>query len=261
MEKRKYWGILCLLFFLTEGAIQQAVAQEKVEKMETDRPDLTEAATVVPKGTLQIESGYFYQKNRQNNTEYKTHAYPAALFRVGVLHWLELRLQGALKDSVIENGTRSKLDGFGPLSVGTKVKLWEEQGVLPEAALLLMVALPVGSVAFRPNMVEPQFRLALKNTLPQGLELNYNLAYGWTDGKSVPAYSANLSNEFSDKLTAYVEAFGSKEEGEKAEHQADIGLLFFPLHNLQLNAAVGFRLNKPAPDYFVTTGFALRLPK
>ncbi|MCC9138396.1 transporter [Pontibacter silvestris] len=241
--------------------INQVRAQEQVEKMETDRPDQTEASTVVPKGILQIEAGYLFQKNRQNNIEYKTHAYPAALFRVGLLGRVELRVQSALKDSVIENSIRRKLKGLGPLSVGTKVKLWEEQGFRPEAALLLMVALPVGNSAFRPDKAEPQFRLALKNSLTETLDINYNLAYSWVEGNHEPAYSINLNNEFSDKFSVFIEAFGSKEEGEKAEHQADAGVLFFPLPNLQFNAAVGFSLYKAAPDYFITTGLAVRLPR
>lgn len=247
-----------LLFFLFSLGAQ---AQQEVKEMETERPDQAQASSVVPKGTVQLEAGYFYQKYSEETVKERLFAYPQALLRYGLLDRLELRVQGALKDSVLENGTRRKIRGFGPLGVGAKVSLWEESGWRPEAAVIVMVALPVGSKVYQPDNPEPEVRLALSNELTENLQLTYNLIYGRIDHSNVTGYAANLSNSFADWFTAYVEVFGSKSAGEQAEHQFDIGLMFKVLPNLQLDIAAGRQLNSAAPDHFITTGFSVRLPR
>jgi hypothetical protein len=212
----------------------------------------------VPKRMVQLETGYLYQKTNQ---QIRTHAYPTALLRIGLLQGVELRLQGALKDSVIENGTERHIKGWGPLSVGTKIKLWDESGWRPEAALMAMVALPVASEVFKPDNPEPQLNLGLRNELSEKMDLTYNFGYGWTGGDAVRSYGANITRELTDRLLLYLEVFGSKGKGETFEHQGDIGLLYLLLPNLQFDVAVGRRLNAAAPHSFVATGLAVRLPR
>ena len=216
---------------------------------------------MVPKGTLQIEAGYFLQKATEAGLDIKTQAYPTALFRLGMLDWLELRVQSALRDSVVENGARRKVDGIAPLNVGFKFQLWQAEGWRPEAAFIARVALPVGSRTYRPDKPDPELRLTLSNEITQKVELAYNLTYGWSDGDPTKGYTLSISGEVHDKLTVYGEVFGNKVTGEKAEHQADAGILFLLLPNLQLDLAVGAGLNKAAPDFFATTGLSVRLPR
>lgn len=250
-----------LVVLLLCALMQQGQCQDEVPELESDRPDEAEAASLVPKGTALLEAGYYFQKDREDGAEIEMRAYPTALLRLGVLDWLELRVQSALKDSVAERGSRFRTDGFAPLSVGTKIKLWEEQGLRPQAAFMAMVALPVGSRAFRPDNPEPTFRLLLKNSLTDNLDLSYNLVQAWVEGESMQGYAVSLGFEIIDRLTVYGEAFGSKQKREEAEHSVDGGFLFMLLPNLQLDIAAGKALNVAAPNYFITTGFSLRLPR
>lgn len=126
---------------------------------------------------------------------------------------------------------------------------------------MTMVVLPVGSRQFRPENPDPTFRLLLKNSLAEKLDLSYNLMYGWVEGDPVKGYAVSLGFNISDKFTVYGEAFGDKQKGNKAEHSVDGGFLFKLLPNLQLDVAAGRALNKAAPDYFVTTGVSVRLPR
>lgn len=250
--------MLVLLSLLFGISILPAQAQEEREELNADRPDNSQGPSVVSRGYVQLEAGYNYQKL---NTRIRTYAYPTALLRVGLLEGVELRLQGAIKDSVIENGTRRHIKGWGPLSVGTKVRLWEESGWRPEAAIGAMLALPLASEVFKPDNVEPQFNLGFSNALSENMDLTYNLGYGWTDGNPEPSYGANITRQFINKVSLYLEVFGSKGKGEPAEHQADMGILYLLLPNLQFDVAAGRRLNKAAPNHFITTGLAFRLPR
>jgi hypothetical protein len=59
--------ILILTLFISNYAFAQ---------ISTDRPDQTESSLVLPKGTIQIESGFESNKNE--------YIFPNTLFRVGV---------------------------------------------------------------------------------------------------------------------------------------------------------------------------------
>lgn len=246
------------MFVFCASVILPGQAHAQDNEIDADRPDESQGPGIVPRRMVQLEAGYFYQKRDE---QIRTHAYPSALLRIGLLEGVELRIRGAVKDSVIENQTERHIKGWGPLGVGTKIRLWEESGWRPEAALLAMLTLPVGSEVFRPDNPEPQFNLAFSNELSEKTDLTYNVGYGWAGGEPVRVYGANIMREMTDRLTLYLEVFGSKDKGETAEHQADVGLLYLLLPNLQFDVAAGRRLNKAAPHSFITTGLSLRLPR
>ncbi|RDV15891.1 transporter [Pontibacter diazotrophicus] len=249
--------VVALLAFVQPAHCQD----EEVPEFETDRPDQAEAASLVPRGTLQLETGFFLQEDTEMGVEQKIRAYPTALVRLGVLNWLELRVQSALRDSVMERRTRFRTSGFAPLTLGAKVKLWDEQGLRPQAALMTMVTLPIGSRAFRPENPDPNFRALFKNSLTDNLALSYNLVYGWVGGDPVKGYAVSLGYDITDKLTAFGEVYGDKQKGEEAEHAVDGGLMYMLLPNLQLDVAAGRALNDAAPDYYFTAGFSWRIPR
>lgn len=240
---------------------QQGQCQDEVPELETDRPDQAEAASLVPKKTVQLEAGFYFQEDTQMGVEEELRAYPTVLLRLGVMDWLELRVQSAVRDSVVESPRRFRTSGFAPLTVGAKVKLWDEQGLRPQAAIMTMVVLPVGSRRFKPENAEPSFRLLLKNSISEKLSLSYNLFYGWVEGDPLKGYAVSLGFAVSDRLTLFGELFGDKQKGDKAEHSVDGGLMFMILPNLQFDVAAGRALNEAATDYFITTGLSLRLPR
>jgi len=249
--------ILALLLILWGAG---GVWGQSGEEIETDRPDQTESSALVPKGAIQLETGYFLQKAKEEGVPVKTHAYPTALLRVGLLDWMELRVMSALRDSVVENGTNPTSRGLSPLNVGLKFKLWEEQGIRPEAALIVRAALPVGSRAYRPENPEPEIRLAFTNAISEKVDVAYNLTHSWVEGDPRRGYTLAMSGEVADRVTIFGEVFGQKQKGARAEHQADVGILYLLLPNLQLDLSAGTGLNKAAPDFFLTTGVSVRLP-
>ncbi len=60
----------------------QVYGQDEQKGIETDRPDETEAASVVPVKTIQLELGFYFKKDRQEAQEFKILQYPAVLVRV-----------------------------------------------------------------------------------------------------------------------------------------------------------------------------------
>ncbi|MCC9169135.1 transporter [Pontibacter harenae] len=251
---------LCTLIILATTAATPVLAQN-VQGINPDRPDLTPNSYVVPTGYTMVELGLLYQKETTATSEARTYAYPTALVRYGLLDKLELRVLGALKDSVVENGEQRTFSGAGPLSVGARLKLLENQGWVPQASLTVMVALPVASRRFRPENPEPRVTLAFANELSDKSELQYGLTQGWVEGSSVTRYAVNFSTDLTDAITFLVEAVGEKERGEQAGYQGVAALQFGLGLHLMLDVAAGLGLNDAAPDYFVGTGLSVRLPK
>ncbi|HNP53823.1 MAG TPA: hypothetical protein PKK69_04380, partial [Ferruginibacter sp.] len=73
------WLLICPLF---------SRAQDN-GSIDTDRPDQTESAFIVPKQYFQTEWGFYYEKPASGETHWQ---YPAALWKYGVSDRFELRL-------------------------------------------------------------------------------------------------------------------------------------------------------------------------
>ena len=76
------------LLLLLIAPVGTGVAREQPPDMVTDRPDQTESAAVVPRGLLQVETGYLFARDG----DVDGHAVPGTLFRLGLGGRLELRI-------------------------------------------------------------------------------------------------------------------------------------------------------------------------
>ncbi|MBC3542265.1 transporter [Rufibacter sediminis] len=230
----------------------------------TDRPNQTEASSVVPFGTLQVESGWFRQVDRIDGVRTMDVFYPITLIRLGILERMELRFQDEFhKNELKDESGPHQTKGLDAFTIGTKINVTEEKGLLPEIAFLGNLVIPSGSSAFRPAHVAPEVRLALSHTLSNTFDLGYNVGYEW-DGDSPEGtgiYTLSVGAALPHHWGTYLEVFGDKPEKGHWHHSADGGFTFSPRNNLQLDVSSGIGLTKDAPDYFLSAGFTFRLPK
>ncbi|WP_066510293.1 transporter [Rufibacter sp. DG15C] len=252
--------ITLLAYSLAFGQTQEA---DSLTAIETDRPDQTEAASLVPKGFLQLEAGYFRQVDKQEGYTLVSKLSPTVLVRYGLLEALELRLlveHLQLKETTVGLG---KVSGWGPVAVGTKIKISEEKGLLPAMAFIGHLTLRTGKSEFKPSYLVPDFRFSLAHTLSDYFSLGYNVGYEWAPDEALgqTIYTVALGAALSEKLGAFIEFFGQKPQDQKWQHQLDGGLTYKLLSNLQIDASAGLGLSKDAPDYFVSGGLSVRLPR
>ena len=235
-------------------------ASAQAPELVTDRPDQTESATVVPRGLLQVETGYLFTRDDAVDS----HAAPGTLFRIGVGGRTELRLgHGGVM------GTQGRR-GAGDAELGAKVNLIPRaDGWRPELAILGGLSLPTGGDGFSSSGADPSFLVAFAHDLAPRLALGYNAGAAWGSSPDAPGrdafmvYSLALGIGVTERLGAFLEVFGDRQVTAPvaAGVSADAGLTLLLTEVVQLDFSVGRGLRGPADDLFVGAGLSLRLPR
>lgn len=243
----------------------------------TDRPDQTESAVVIAPGVLQFETGFLYT----SGDDARGLTLPTTLIRAGLGHRLELRidLAGVEKDLLSDDS------GLADPSLGFKLRLWEEAGWRPEAALIAATTIPIGEEGFSSERLDPDFRFAFAHTLSERVGLGYNLGMTWEtreeptrgalytqltgrepvdrDTGALLNYTVTTGIGLTEQLSMFIELFGdvSLNADAGAAHYLDGGFTWAPRANLQFDLSGGIGLSDAADDYFVSAGVSFRLPK
>ncbi len=236
------------------------IASAQSTDLVTDRPDQTESATVVPRGLMQVETGYLFARDGDVNG----YEVPGTLFRIGLGGRMELRIGHA--------GTvgREGRHGAGDSKLGAKVNLIERaDGWQPELAILGGLSLPTGDDGFSSNSVDPSLLVSFAHKLSPKLSFGYNVGAAWESSADQPArdafivYSLVLGVGLTDRLGTFLEFFGDRQTtGTTATGvSVDGGLTFLLTDIVQLDVYVGSGLRGPTDDVFVGTGLSFRLPR
>jgi len=219
---------------------------------------------VVPRKSLQIETGFVMEKNQTELSEEKLFAYNTSLLRYGLLDNLELRLGLEYlgeKASIKNIDTTYNFSGLSPIYMGLKIKITEEEGWKPEIAFLGGMVFPFTADAhFRPKYSAANMRLSLSHTLSDRFSIGYNIGAEWDGEIPAPAYfySVALRIGLTDKFGMYVEGFGLLPEEGDSQHQFDAGFTYLVLPNFQLDISGGIGLNDYAMDNFLGFGLTYR---
>jgi len=236
------------------------------EPLVTDRPDFTESTSTVPAGHYQLEGGYTFSRQGEEDA----HTLGELLLRIGAGERWEARLGFGSYDR-IDPGIRgaAKLSGYEDPTLGIKIRLNEDDPDLlppghPHLAILLITTVPVGSDALTADDWQPEGKLALGWDLTDRLSLGANLIYAYPSdgGERFNQLAASLSAGFSltGRLGVYLEAFGfSKESADgAAASYVNSGLTWLLSNDLQLDARIGAGLDDPRPNWFAGVGAAVR---
>ncbi len=249
------------LFLCIQAFAQNELTPPEPPELITDRPDQTESASIVPKGLVQFETGPYLILDDGQRREF---SYNTLLVRTGVLDWLEFRLQGAYDGyNYSFDGGEVGDKGLAPLVLGTKIKLLEEQGYIPQTAIMYHITLPgTGGEAFQLEDPEHELRANFSHTLSENVELAYNLGAQWEDIKEAQGmYTLSFAFDISDRVGVFMESFGFLIEDEQNEHSIDGGFTFLVRDNLQLDAYIGRGLTESADDWLFGAGFSWRVPR
>lgn len=231
----------------------------------TERPGFTDGSGITPPGRLVLEFGYTYTFRDRRGVEAQTHNGPEILARVGIIEdRLELRVgtSGYVWSRSNDGTGFVSIEGFSDASVGFKVKIADQNGIMPRLALEGMTTIGLGSRAISNRDLEPTMKVIGTWDLGSGFTLNSNavVTYATASGERFVqgAGSASLSFAVSEQMSLFVEYFvvGPRSKGTDAAHSMDMGGALLLSKRVQIDARVGFGLNQEADNLFAGAGIS-----
>lgn len=243
---------IALTVFICAGVTAQ-------EKIDTDRPDQTESALLVPKKYFQGEFGF----NKENfEGESYNIVHPTFLLKYGLSKRFELRLESSITSKYIPLVSPGKTTtDLEPVEIGAKISLFEEKGLRPKTSLIAHLGMPF--IANHPDKNQdlfPSYRFTFQHTVTDVVGLGYNLGSEWDGYHDRTAWLYTFSPNFSigEKWYAYVELFGFKEEN--WHHAFDGGIAFYLSKDAKMDLSGGFGLGDNPLKNYVALGFSFRIP-
>ena len=256
----------CAFILLFAIVSIDAYAQER-ERIETDRHEFTPSVLVVPKGMIQFESGYSFFKDGEETA----HVGPELQLRYGLTENIELRLR---YNEVWQFGEDHR-SGSEDLRIGTKLRLNDQRGFIPEAVALLTLSVPSGSADWTLDSTEFGFSYVYGWDIAEGVEI-----YGSTglatnglgdfdflpeaanDDFTVFSQSISVGAILTERVTGYAEFFGlfTNNFGDDEENQVfyNMGADYYVTDNFLIDARAGLELTGDSSDFFCGLGGAFR---
>lgn len=245
------------------------------EWMVTDRPHVAETPFMVPRGYFQWETGFQIQKSKTDFNKTRDITYNTTLVRLGLSRRFEARFEltyGATKIYKRSNDSiTSNINGLSGLTIGSKVFLFNEKGILPKGTLLYGFSLPfIGSKDFRPSYTAAEIKFLFLNRINAFYEVEYNIGIQWDGITKNAAYAYALNNEIelTHKLYCFAEVYGYFYENSDKDdrfdnsytndHRINGGFWYLFNQGIQLDLSAGFGLSKVSPGYYVAVGFSNR---
>jgi hypothetical protein len=244
------------------------IAQDDILELITDRPDITESASIIHPGWLQIETGFaLLQDNFLEDAvinDLKIYNLAGTLLRYGVSSSVELRAGAAYRIHELTKGvTDNSITGISDLLIGTKVALIKDETDEPKLSVLFHLFLPFGQRLFRSKTVEPQIILSSFNNLGDNFTLSYNAGGRWNLEDDIAAYVLSLAGGFSiiGNLSGFAEIFGEFSNLITPAYFFDGGFTYLLERNFQLDISSGFGILNSSSFWFISTGFSVRIPR
>ncbi len=264
-------GICCqptTLFQWSYGTVTRG--PDPAASMNTDRPDFTESSRTVGQGVTQWELGYTYSYNDDNGVQARSHNYPEALLRAGILaDWLELRVGWCYAEQVAQTtgGSRERSYGSEDLYLGFKIGLTPQDGWLPEMALIPQMMVPIGSGGLTAGECLPGinwiYSWELNDRWVVAGQTQLNRALDTVTNRPFldVSQSATMGLGITERLGGYLEWYVMIPDGADVDptlHYLNGGFTFAVNADLQLDARVGRGLSQSADDYFAGSGLVFR---
>ncbi len=258
---------LIYILGITFYSLTSFAQNDTIPQIVTDRSAQSESPYLVPKRSLQIESGISYT-NREDNTDImEMWSIGNTMLRYGVFEHFEIRLASSFenyKTSIKDTEIDSSYSGLGPVTAGFKVFIVEEKGIRPEIAISASITFRhLGSEYFRPTFSYPVGRLVMNHNLTRKLSFGYNMgfAYSGENADGFFIYSGVLGYKISNRFWSFAEVYGDFDNGNFPNHRADAGITFLAMNNLQLDVSGGLGLSNHVNRYFLSAGLSWRIPR
>lgn len=244
------------------------IAQSDTTALASDRPTQTASAFLVPKGTVQIESGFSVATTRLDfdglsEVSRDLITYNSTQIRFGVSNNLELLFTQSLLDVRIRSGSSSANAGteLVPTGIGARVHLFDmnERGG-PETSFLATLSGPWLSESGGGSNIDLRFNM--QHNLGESGSIGYSV--GGVMNQEFDSFTGLVSVVFgyatSAKLSLFAEFYFIFPEFSDSFLQTDFGLTYSVNPNFQVDVFGGLGISDFTPDSLIGAGVAIRIP-
>lgn len=228
----------------------------------TDRPDFTESAFVVGRGTVQLEGGGTYADFGSESAT----TLPELLVRWGITRSVELRFLTPTYAWI--DGPDGSNSGFLSTALGAKIAIndGDGDGFLGKtgAALLVATTVPTGSSAVASSAWQPTAALSLAWDLSQNIGLGSNI--GWArpedDGRRFNSFFASVAAGFgvAKNTSVFTELIFFDRESDRGPSTTTFqtGVTYLINPDLQVDLRAARRLSSDGADILIGLGASAR---
>jgi hypothetical protein len=247
-----------LLVAATVAAYGQGQPPTTDPEIVTDRPDITESAIVVPKGSLQFENGLTWT----NDHGRQTLDLSETLVRFGISDRTELRV---VVPNYLDGITgRISASGFGDLAVGMKQQL----GPLPggvDLSVIVALSLPTGADRVSSHGFDPFVKFPWSKDLKAGWSIGgMQSLFSYTeDGRRNLVWEPTIyfEKQITKPWDAFAEYGGDFAQRGGSKEVAHFGTAYKISPRNQVDFHFGFGLSRATPGQFFAVGYSFRIDK
>lgn len=243
-----------LLFILTLSA-SICFAQNELPTVVPDRPGHTFGTEVIQFHKLGWDNGFAFESSPDGS---QTFTLNSTMLRFGIFENMELRV--GTDFLMYRNDNLSKLTfGVAPLSIGTKLKVYEGAGVLPAIGLLAeLKSSHVGSKDLLPSHLAPAMYLLFENTVSDWFSIGYNAGLEWNGETATPTTFLALALIFnvSNSVSTFVETYNYLHPVEDNKYMTEFGVTWLVSRRVQLDLEADLDFKNLGKYYSVGCGIA-----
>ena len=254
-------ALLALVLLLLPGFASAAWAEE----IQPDRPEVTESARLVPRGSVQLETGAVFSREQFAGMPSQNVFGIEADLRIGVARQIEVNIEG---DPFVRVRGPQDDTGFGEVTLGFRYRLVEgedDEAWPPSVAVKPFLKLPGAGEPIGTGRPDFGALLLASFSLPWEFELEVNAgvaAIGQIDTSNFRPQgiaSASLSHDIARGLFGFLEFFYKSREQRDESQQFFIntGLVYRVTPIFAVDAGVQVSLFGQGPDYVIRTGLSV----
>ena len=233
--------------------ISLCYAQEELPTVVPDRPGYCWGTEVTSHHKIIWDHGFGYESTSDGAN---TLTLSSSVLRYGLFENLELRV-GTDFMMYKDGDVLERTFVISPLTVGTKLKVYDGSGILPSMGLLAeLQSSHVGSKDLLPSHLAPSLYLIFENDVTEWLGVYYNVGEEWDGESATPTTFLGLSLYFSvqDNWGAFVETYNYLNPEEENQYMGEFGLFWQVSRRVQLDMEADFDLKNLGNYYSVGCG-------
>jgi hypothetical protein len=246
------------------GPEREDLGQPSMRDPGPDTADLPDSAFTVKPGVLYVETALIHASSKESprTREYAT----PTLLRYGLNDRLELRLSGFLVHEHVPDG--DSRSGVGPLTIGFKRHMWEEQPDIffPAFGIIAQVSAPTSSAGFDSGRAEPTVYFNFDYSPTERIEFEWNGGLAWLEGDDGEMFfqgqflwtvGRTWGREGNFKTFFHGVALTPGASGNQEEVVLGPGMVLFRGNRLAYDASYNFGVTGESPHRFIRLGMAM----